>query len=553
MWCSSASPPSTPRHWPGTGSSSRNRPPATGSPTTCRPARAPGTSGRPPRSPSRCACSSAATPSSHRRPAHDRPTWACCCPSGSRPGSRTATCGCGWSPTSRGSSATTPASPPASWTRCSVTPPLLPTPHPASARRVAGPRRPGRRAARGVPAPHVHHRRRGRHPHRPDTGPGRAARPARRCPASSGSPPSWRCGPRTPRGCTRCCTLTVDRSRLLADFADPDQPGDRRWWEDWDEAVAVGVAGIIPAASLHRPGRRALRHRPRRRRPGRAVRRPGRRRPGRPARPRACPPTASTARPPPRWPPTPRPGGTSCTAHAGDSDRDVSAALTGDPAPARQPARRRPGSPRARLRAGHRAVAGPVGLHRQPGVRRRPRPGARQLGCARRCSPRAPTRPCGSARSRTACCRSPRGRAGRPDDGDPPWRCRWSRRCSRCGPGTPPAPAPAAPPPGRTPTGCSTSSPTRPRRRGVPLPAGLAARAVVARRGQLRPARQPGRQFARAWAARYPLARPAGAQPAAPVRDTRRIPPASASRWCSRRRRGPADLPGCSPRSPTPR
>jgi hypothetical protein len=48
----------------------------------------------------------------------------------------------------------------------------------------------------------------------------------------------------------RALTLTVNRARLLADFADPDLPGDRRWWEDWDEAVAVGLAGIIPAAAL---------------------------------------------------------------------------------------------------------------------------------------------------------------------------------------------------------------------------------------------------------------------------------------------------------------
>lgn len=48
-------------------------------------------------------------------------------------------------------------------------------------------------------------------------------------------------------------TLTVDRSRLLADFADPDVSGDRRWWQDWDEAVAVGVAGVVPAASLMAP------------------------------------------------------------------------------------------------------------------------------------------------------------------------------------------------------------------------------------------------------------------------------------------------------------
>jgi hypothetical protein len=54
-------------------------------------------------------------------------------------------------------------------------------------------------------------------------------------------------------GLHQVLTLTVDRSRLLADFADPAVPGDRRWWEDWDEAVAAGVAGIIPAASLTVP------------------------------------------------------------------------------------------------------------------------------------------------------------------------------------------------------------------------------------------------------------------------------------------------------------
>jgi hypothetical protein len=45
--------------------------------------------------------------------------------------------------------------------------------------------------------------------------------------------------------------LEVKPERLLANFADPDLPGDRRWWEDWDEAVATGVAGVIPAADLH--------------------------------------------------------------------------------------------------------------------------------------------------------------------------------------------------------------------------------------------------------------------------------------------------------------
>ncbi|MFC6064374.1 hypothetical protein [Streptomyces ochraceiscleroticus] len=40
-------------------------------------------------------------------------------------------------------------------------------------------------------------------------------------------------------------TLHVDVSRLRADFPDPDDATDRRWWESWDEAVLTGVAGEI--------------------------------------------------------------------------------------------------------------------------------------------------------------------------------------------------------------------------------------------------------------------------------------------------------------------
>jgi hypothetical protein len=54
-------------------------------------------------------------------------------------------------------------------------------------------------------------------------------------------------------GLHQVLSLTVDPSRLTADFPDTAQPGDRRWWQDWDEAVAVGVAGVIPAASLAPP------------------------------------------------------------------------------------------------------------------------------------------------------------------------------------------------------------------------------------------------------------------------------------------------------------
>ena len=43
----------------------------------------------------------------------------------------------------------------------------------------------------------------------------------------------------------RALTLQVDHGRLRADFPDPEDPGDRRWWESWDEAVATGLAGEI--------------------------------------------------------------------------------------------------------------------------------------------------------------------------------------------------------------------------------------------------------------------------------------------------------------------
>lgn len=54
-------------------------------------------------------------------------------------------------------------------------------------------------------------------------------------------------------GLTEVLRLAVKRTRLLADFADPDLSGDRRWWEDWDEAVTAGLAGVVPAVSLAGP------------------------------------------------------------------------------------------------------------------------------------------------------------------------------------------------------------------------------------------------------------------------------------------------------------
>lgn len=51
--------------------------------------------------------------------------------------------------------------------------------------------------------------------------------------ARSGGPP------------TLATTLSVDRARLLADFPDPDVQGDKRWWENWDEALDAGLAAEL--------------------------------------------------------------------------------------------------------------------------------------------------------------------------------------------------------------------------------------------------------------------------------------------------------------------
>lgn len=48
-------------------------------------------------------------------------------------------------------------------------------------------------------------------------------------------------------------TLNVRRDRLLVDFANPDIADDKRWWEDWGEAVEAGLAGIIPAGDFTLP------------------------------------------------------------------------------------------------------------------------------------------------------------------------------------------------------------------------------------------------------------------------------------------------------------
>jgi hypothetical protein len=42
--------------------------------------------------------------------------------------------------------------------------------------------------------------------------------------------------------------LAIDRQRLLADLPDSDQPEDRRWWEDFEEAARIGLAADLELA-----------------------------------------------------------------------------------------------------------------------------------------------------------------------------------------------------------------------------------------------------------------------------------------------------------------
>jgi hypothetical protein len=132
-------------------------------------------------------------------------------------------------------------------------------------------------------------------------------------------------------GLHQVLTLSVDHSRLLADFADPDVPGDRRWWQDWDEAVAIGVAGVIPAASLTAPVEALYvtglgDGDPAELFAGLAADgRVGLLQPGLPTNSVDGAPAAALATDPATW------WGV-LTGSAGDSDQDVSRALTGDPA-----------------------------------------------------------------------------------------------------------------------------------------------------------------------------------------------------------------------------
>ena len=151
---------------------------------------------------------------------------ACCCRCGSRPGSALTSCGCGSVPDEPWFTGDDPASPTASWSCCGGT---------------ATPARPRTRSAPWLPpsadpAPCTW------------SGPASTAPRARRAGAAADralpGPAAGLAGPR--RGApAQVATLTVDHDGLLADLPDPDDPDDRRWWEDFDEAVRIGLAARI--------------------------------------------------------------------------------------------------------------------------------------------------------------------------------------------------------------------------------------------------------------------------------------------------------------------
>ena len=223
-------------------------------------------------------------------------------------------------------------------------------------------------------------------------------------------------------GLHQVLTLTVDRSRLLADFADPSVPGDKRWWEDWQEAVNAGVAGIIPAASLTAPvdavyvtglgdGDPAAQFA--------ALAADGRLgllEPGLPTNSVDGAAAAALATDAATW-------WSVLHGTPGDSDLQVSKALTGDPArlgnmPGGDQAHRAPAS--ALVTALWPALWG-FTASQVYDVARGAAPAA---GPAGRYSRRAPTRACGSARSPTDCCPPPPGPGGGPTTATRAWRSR---------------------------------------------------------------------------------------------------------------------------------
>ena len=247
---------------------------------------------------------------------------------------------------------------------------------------------------------------------------------------------------------------------------------------------------------------------------------------------RACPPTASTARLRPRWPPTPPRGGPSCTAPPATATWTSREALTGDPArlgnlPGGGQAHRAPAS--ALVTALWPALWGftasqvfDVARGREPASWA----GAALFPEGAYPAVRVGPQPYGLLPT-TA------WTLWQADDGDPALEVplvkallvlRAQHAASARARGT------AA--------GQGHRRAARPHRRhalvrAVPVPAGLAAGAVVARRGQLRAARQVARLRPRL-DRQVPAGRRARAQPAAPLRDTRRLP----------RHRHPARAPG---------
>ena len=316
--------------------------------------------------------------------------------------------------------------------------------------------------------------------------------------------------------------LTVDRTRLLADFADAEDPGDRRWWEDWDEAVDVGMAGVVPASALTGPidalyvtglgdgdpaGHFA----------GLAAEgRIGLLEPGTPTNSVDGAPAAALAE-----------RRRHVVAHspvpAGRRRRGRLMCAHGRCLPAGQHARRRATAAGASIGAGLSAVAGPVGVRRRPGIRHRRRHGPGPMGgqchVPRRRLPHDPHRaaalrpPARHVLDRVASGRRRPVLRGAPHPGAV--AAAAPARPKRAGPGY-----------RRRPDHRRAAGPHRrhPDLQPVPLPAGLAARTVVARDGRLRPAAQlaharPGMVGA------LPAGRRTGPETTTPLRHPRQFTP----------------------------
>ena len=311
-------------------------------------------------------------------------------------------CGCGWSPTSRGSSGHDPritAGELDALQRYAAAPA---DPRPACPPRgVTWPPRWARRARCTCTGTFITAA--ATAPARVRARPRPSSAPSRRCPGSSRFPrPARRCGLPTRAGLRQVLRTLHRRPQPAAGrLRRPRRcPATGAGGRTGTRRVEAGVAGIDPRREPDRADVDALyvtglgdgd--------PADAVRRPGRRGPAGPARAGPAHQQRGRRARPPRWPPTPPPGGPCCTATAGDSEQDVSrgADRRSGPRWATCPAA---AEPHRRPAAALVTALWPAlwGFAAEPGVRRRRAAGPAPSWAARGDVPRGRrTRPCGSA------------------------------------------------------------------------------------------------------------------------------------------------------------